>query len=139
MQTTTTTYNVGDWVQAVTEITEHEFNGGHWIHAEPGAIGHVMHVDPDDGGPFVFFERTGTSTYVEPDEVALLCHAEGPAPSVEVKATHDALDVLRAMLAGREALRAMVLQRRPAQWEGIAVKLDEEIEALRLAEEKFRR
>lgn len=52
---------VGDWVQALVIQEEEGFRGADvWVHAEPGAVGHVMRVDGET--ITVTFERTETTT-----------------------------------------------------------------------------
>ena len=41
-----------------------------WIHARPGARGHIAHID-GDGAVTVMFWRTETATVVSPDEISL--------------------------------------------------------------------
>lgn len=67
---------VGDWVQAVRDVTEGDFLGhGVWTHASKGAVGHVLGVEAD-GSINVYWERTGTVTICDPVELARLCSAD---------------------------------------------------------------
>lgn len=54
---------VGMKVVAAQQITEPGFG----VHADPGDVGEVVHVE--NGIPTVRFERTGTATIVDPSEI----------------------------------------------------------------------
>lgn len=72
--------NTGDWVQALRTIREANFNFKPlWTHARPGDVGHVLDVDAD-GWPCVYWERSGTSTDVDPESLKVLCDAFGVLP-----------------------------------------------------------
>lgn len=62
----------GDWVQAVEQVTEEGFRGEDlWIHAEKGAVGHVLDV-VDALWVNVYWERTGSVTVCHVEEITLL-------------------------------------------------------------------
>lgn len=67
---------VGDWVQAVEEITEpidlDHPGAGTILHASPGAVGHVISIPAPDVYD-VFWERAGTITICHSEEVVRLC------------------------------------------------------------------
>lgn len=64
---------IGDWVQAVDVIKERDFMGERqWIHATPGAIGHVWGLRGNQAT--VTWERTGTTTEVLLEEIKFLCN-----------------------------------------------------------------
>jgi hypothetical protein len=67
---------VGDWVQAVEEISEPDFMGQEvWVHAAPNGVGHVIGFG-DDGWVNVFFEKTGTVCVCAPHEVKWIAGPE---------------------------------------------------------------
>jgi len=71
----------GTRVRAVSQITEGgetpgdraaEFPARGYIHAEPGEVGVIEHVEEATNAPTVRFERTGTATVVGPQEVEVV-------------------------------------------------------------------
>ncbi len=66
----------GDWVQATKKQVEEWDEGGAWCHAEVNGVGHVVEMTTETLA-FVYFERTGTLTLVDVDELRVLCNAEG--------------------------------------------------------------
>jgi hypothetical protein len=69
-------HRLGDWVQALVDQAEEIPEYGRHLHARKGAIGHTVHID-EEGFPTVYFERSGTSTLVDPLEITILCRADG--------------------------------------------------------------
>jgi hypothetical protein len=49
-----------------------------WIHAQPGDIGVVVHVDRTRMIPTIKFERTGTATIVGPHEISKYRDLDAP-------------------------------------------------------------
>lgn len=69
------TFEVGDWVQALEEISEVLPSGDVMHHGLKGAVGHVLEAF-DDGWVNVYFERTGTVSICHGDEVLRLGSAD---------------------------------------------------------------
>lgn len=129
------TYTVGDWVQATRSIIEEGFFDSdgvehlRWEHAARGALGHV--VDFEEGFPIVFFERSKTTTLVDPAEVKFLCHAQGPEAT---KAANQISSVLHEMLLTKQAMATALEKHKPRHWEVTLEQVKREIEALDSAE-----
>lgn len=67
-------FQVGDWIQALSEITEEDFMDElMWVHAHKGAVGHVLHVVSPEILT-TYWEHSGTTTDVHIDEVKRLCN-----------------------------------------------------------------
>lgn len=69
--------DVGDWVQAVSDITEAGFAGQScFFHARRGGIGHVIELLDTGTAALVFFERSGTISLCDVSELRRLGNAE---------------------------------------------------------------